>query len=735
MHDSTAPTITPTHALLSGDAPVTHEPLRGTNEDALLARLALALANTDSIELAVAVTLQEICEATGCVLGEAWIPRAEMAGTQRMHRVGTWSRDEAALREFVTKPESPMGLGEGMVGNAWKNRGPVWIADVHDPTAVVRAATASAAGLRAAVAIPLMIADEVAAVLAFFQREPHEDPALVRLITAVATPLGTLLLQKQIEESHRAMEAKLAGMIAIAADAIVSTDHARNITLFNSGAVRIFGYVAEEMIGESIERLFPAESRATYAALTAQLGDASTTAVSLGQRVQIMGRRKNGEIFPAEASLSRFATAGEWTYTMILRDVSDRVRTEVGLRFLSETSAVLAETLEDFTPIERVARLATPVLGDFCVIDVVGASNEIRTVAIAAVNPEVEAAIRAFRARTATTTESLTPVAQAIRSGEPVVLANAPEWWGRVRSELAEHAGIVARLGVRSQITLPLRARGRVIGALTLSQTTRTFHPFELSLADGLAVRLALAMDNAMLYRHMRDAVAARDETLAVVSHDLRNPLSAISMCLSGLQDDPTQPIALAQGLVGTAQESAELMHRMIQDLLDIASIDAGHLSLDRARHPVGDVMHHAVTLLQPIAEDRELTLTLEMDGLIANTPVEVDAERITQVMSNLIGNACKFTEPPGEVRVAVHGMGDAVRISVADTGCGIPSGALPHVFDRFWHARRGARQRSTGLGLAVARGIVEAHGGRIWAESVEGSGSTFSFTLPLISR
>lgn len=741
MYDPTTFGGTPLSADLrsgatAGASVVPHELFSGEGEAALLARIALALINTDSAELAVAVTLQEICQATGCAVGEAWLPRAEMSGVQRLHRKRVWIAPDPRLREFAAHPARPMALGEGLPGHAWQSRSHVWAADVDDSASVIRTASAAAAGLRSAVAIPLMAANEVTAVLVLFLHDAHDDHRLVRLVrlvSAVATPLAMLLQQKQIEESHRVVEAKLAGMIAIAADAIVSMDHARNITLFNSGAERIFGYSAEQAVGEPVDMLLPPQGREAYAALIARFGESDAHALSLGQRIEVTGRRKNGELFPAEASLSRFATAGEWTYTMILRDVSDRVRTEAGLRFLSEASAILAATLEDMAPIERVAALATPTLGDICIVDLVGPGNEIRAVAVAAVDPVVEAKVRAFRSRVSPTWASPTPVVQAIRSGEPVLLTNASEWWARAAPELGDHAPFMAQVGVRAQIAMPLRGRGRILGALTLARTsTRPYQATELALIDGFSVRLAMALDNAMLYRRMRDAVASRDEALAVVSHDLRNPLSAISMCLSGLQDDPTQAPELAQGLVVTAQESAELMHRMIQDLLDIASIDAGHLSLDRSRHPIGDVVRHAIALLHPLAADRDLELTLDMDEDTARIPVHADAERIIQVMSNLIGNSCKFTEPHGSIAVRVRGEPGAVFVSVTDTGCGIPVGALPHVFDRFWHARRGARQRSTGLGLAVARGITEAHGGRMWAESIEGGGSTFTFSLPL---
>jgi signal transduction histidine kinase len=170
------------------------------------------------------------------------------------------------------------------------------------------------------------------------------------------------------------------------------------------------------------------------------------------------------------------------------------------------------------------------------------------------------------------------------------------------------------------------------------------------------------------------------------------------------------------------------MTQRMIRDLLDVASIEVGRLAVERRVEVVRPILERAVGLFARTAADRGVVLTLEAP---AESPaVHGDAERLVQVLSNLLANALRYTARDGHVTVSARASGNEVEIMVADTGSGIPPASLPLIFERYWTVRGNAPKGGTGLGLAIARGIVEAHGGRLWAESEVGKGSTFRFTL-----
>jgi PAS domain S-box-containing protein len=226
----------------------------------------------------------------------------------------------------------------------------------------------------------------------------------------------------------------------------------------------------------------------------------------------------------------------------------------------------------------------------------------------------------------------------------------------------------------------------------------------------------------------LRVAVRMREDLLAVVSHDLRNPLGTIMLSASMLQQ--------AAQLDPRSRRHVEMIHRssirmetLIDDLLDSANIRAGRLTLEVKREPLDVVLAEAVELQHPIAEEKGVTL-LRKDG-VTSLDIMCDRSRVLQVFSNMIGNAIKFCRSGDRITVATARDGDFIRFSVADTGPGIKPDALAFLFDAYWSGPQDARHGS-GLGLFISRGIVEGHGGRIWVESTPGEGATFYFTLPI---
>jgi PAS domain S-box-containing protein len=363
--------------------------------------------------------------------------------------------------------------------------------------------------------------------------------------------------RKRAEQAVRLSEAKFSGIVSIAADAIISVDEDQRITVFNEGAEAIFGYRKSAMIGAPFERLIPERFRATHREHFARFAAGRQAARNMAERSEVFGLRRNGEEFPAEASISKVTAGSETFFSVVLRDITYRKNVENALQ----------------------------------------------------------------------------------------------------------------------------------------------------------------------------RAVKARDDVLRIVAHDLRNPLGTIMMQVSAMDIVGAQPDRRDRGPREIITRAATRMNQLIQDLLDVALVEAGQLKVETAPISAEHLARDAVELQETLATASDIRLELDVKSDVGE--IYGDRNRLLQVFENLIGNAIKFTSANGHIVVSAAREGDEVTFSVADTGAGIPPQALSHVFDRFWQAAGSARRLGAGLGLPITKGIVEAHGGRIWVESEVGRGSTFFFTIP----
>ncbi|MGH7678264.1 MAG: sensor histidine kinase [Gemmatimonadaceae bacterium] len=234
------------------------------------------------------------------------------------------------------------------------------------------------------------------------------------------------------------------------------------------------------------------------------------------------------------------------------------------------------------------------------------------------------------------------------------------------------------------------------------------------------------------LQKRLQLAVGARDDTVAVVAHDLRNPVSAIKMLSAALQLSEVDRLSHESAeQLRLIREAAVQMDRLIQDLLDVTRVETGRLVIDPEPIAAKTLLDDALQTLRPLVKEAALQFDAAYSDALPK--VQADPERISQVLSNLVGNAIKATPRGGRIIVAAEHRDGMVQFSVTDTGTGIPAEQLPHIFDRFWQsAPSSIRTRGAGLGLPIAQGIVRAHGGRLWVESEFGQGATFRFTLPV---
>jgi len=290
------------------------------------------------------------------------------------------------------------------------------------------------------------------------------------------------------------------------------------------------------------------------------------------------------------------------------------------------------------------------------------------------------------------------------------------------------------RLKVRSLIVVPLMTRARALGTLVLGMagSERIYTPPDLAFATDLGSRIAMALDNARLYDKAQQAIRARQELLAMVSHDMRSPLSGILLSVGALLESaPEQERRRGRRQLERIKHSVARMLFMVEDLLDMSSLEKGHLSITWRDVPVNALIEDALELLLPIAQDHGVSLVDE--PCRERLWVHCDRERVLQILSNLIGNALKFTPRGGKVVISCSTHEGKVHVTVKDTGPGISPQLLPVLFDR--ERRPAPAAKGRGLGLFICKGIVEAHGGAIWVESRPGEGATVHFTLPASHR
>jgi signal transduction histidine kinase len=388
---------------------------------------------------------------------------------------------------------------------------------------------------------------------------------------------------------------------------------------------------------------------------------------------------------------------------------------------LVEAGTLLSENLDYEATLTNLAQLVARELADFCVIDVV--REELKRVKVVSRDPQ-DAWIADELTRIRLDQRPLL-LQQALDSGAAYIQKDlTPETLATYGQSDAHRAALKA-MDVRSTLMIPLVAHGQLVGALGLLSKTRQYSSSDLAFVSELGRRAALTIEQARLYEVAKCAIRSRDDVLGVVAHDLRNPLNTIRLQAELLRVRGGQPERAA-----SIDRAAMRMDRLIQDLLDVTRIEGGALVLERANIAPHGLLSEIVEAQRPAISKASLEVQLDVPGALPE--VWADRNRVLQICENLIGNAVKFTPAGGRISVGAVPRDHEVLFWVADTGEGIAPDDIPHVFDRFWQAQKGERQRGAGLGLPIVKGLVEAHGGRIWVESERNRGTTFFFTLPV---
>lgn len=651
-------------------------------------------------------------------------------------------------RHWQAGPSTP-------VGYAAATRRPVVVADISRKSHFRLPEEVLAEGVASVAAVAIYAPAEhghVHGTLAVHDVVPRDfSRGEVQFLQQLANIAAVALERHQAREALTAKEAELhtaqrrlaedlarwEAVVESISDGLIVLDAEMRPITANAAALRMHGVAPGELDGRSAGGF--AELFTVYSPDGQELAPEQWPLTRLLQGeaiedVELLVRRRDsgntaivsysGRPVPAPDGRTRY-------YVLTARDLTLTRRQEEDQRFLASASALLSASLDHAEVLERLAQVAVPWFADWCAIDALESDGSVSLRAVAHADPEKTALARELRERYPVRLGAEHGVGRVLRTGEPEFVSEIPdELFARIARD-AHHLALMRGLGLRSAMVVPLKARGRILGALTLifSESGRRYQAQDLRTAEDLAHRAALALDNAHLYEQAQQAASLRDHLMAVVSHDLRNALGAVHINAELLQRLRGAEVAERERRsLDAVLTATRRMERLITDLLDVSVIQSGQLSVALAPHPAAELLREALAQHESLASHQGVRLVLEE---AVEQPVCCDAHRISQVLANLISNALKFTPSGGAIRLAAHPVAAGVCFTVADSGPGIEPEAQQRVFEPYWTSGEGAR-RGTGLGLFISRGIIETHGGQIWLESSPGTGSRFHFTLPL---
>lgn len=409
-------------------------------------------------------------------------------------------------------------------------------------------------------------------------------------------------------------------------------------------------------------------------------------------------------------------------------------REQSGSELLADVSRILASTLDYERTLQAVAKLAVGELADWCGVELVERDGTIRQVVVAHLDEEKVKWAKELNKRYPPDYGSPSGVGNVIRSGEPVIYPDISEEMIVAASRDPDHLDIMRELRIRSAMIVPMIARGRTLGALTLisSRPGRHYDEADLALTLELATRAAMAIDNAQLYAGALAANDAKSAFLATMSHELRTPLNAIIGYQSLLAEQIAGKLNESQiAQLSRIRVSADHLLGLIDEVLTFSRLEAGKETVQREELALHSVVGAAVTMVTPLAEAKGVKLRDETtDGRIVT-----DGGKVRQILLNLLSNAIKFTDD-GEIVVRSKHNDSSITLSVVDTGIGIAPENLESIFDPFWQVEQRSTRRAggTGLGLSVSRSLARLLGGEVTVQSTPKGGSIFNLELPISS-
>jgi PAS domain S-box-containing protein len=559
----------------------------------------------------------------------------------------------------------------------------------------------------------------------------HSDGS-VREWFGVVTDISA---RKAAEHEEQRARTLLATTLRSIGDGVITTDAAGRVTFLNPVAERMTGWTSAEAAGRELVEIFPIVHEETRQVVANPVHRVLREGVVVGLANHTVLLRKDGDEIAIDDSAAPIELDGQIEgVVLVFRDVTHEKLLFARREFLARAGSELIAASDYRDALRTVAQLVVPKLADWCAIDIVDPSTGTTVrLAVAHQDPAKVALAHELARRYPPDPEAPTGVPNVLRTGRSELYTEIPRELLERTAVDDEHRSIIADLDLRSAMVVPLRGRDHVFGAISFvyAQSNRRYTDDDLAFAEDFARRAAMIVERRKLEEEAAQANRAKDEFLAMLGHELRNPLAPIRTAL--------QLMAL-RGDSSTARErqvierQVEHLVTLVDDLLDVSRITRAKITLAKEPIEISAVIARALEMASPLLESRrhQLELAVPRTGYV----VDGDPARLAQVFANLLTNAAKYTDPGGRIAVMARTDHDGIVVEVSDTGIGIDPDFLPMIFDMFVQERQTIARSHGGLGLGlnIARSLVGMHGGRIHATSEgRGRGSTFTVWLPAL--
>jgi two-component system CheB/CheR fusion protein len=540
---------------------------------------------------------------------------------------------------------------------------------------------------------------------------------------------GAIMSFVDIDELKKS-EIKLARAAAIvdsSDDAIIGQNLDGTITNWNKGAEHLYGYAPHEIIGKSISLLVPSNKQDDFTEILKKLNEGKRIEHYETQRIT-----KDRRIIDVSLTISliRDAQGNIVGASKIAHDITAKKRAEQNLQFLAKASEILSSSLDYKMTLANISKIAVPTIADWCSIDLINDENDLEQVNVAHKDPDKVKWARELRQANPPRMDAPTGIPNVIRTGKSELYSHITDEMLVAGARNGKELELMRKLGFSSAMIVPLIVQGKTIGGISFitTETKKHYAEDDLVIAEELAKRAGLAIENSKLFYEAQQAIQLRDEFISVASHELKTPVTSLKMYISVIEKQ-LEKYTMDKFLpLSNMTTQINKLTILINDLLSVSRLQHGKMEFNMEKFDMNMVMKETVDSLQQMSQKHKI----EISGGIAKQ-VYGDKYRISQVITNLVSNAMKYSPTADEVQIHLKAEEDAAKISVKDFGIGINKNHQSKIFSQFYRVTSFEERTYPGLGMGlyIANEIIKRHGGAITIDSQKGKGSTLTFTIP----